>query len=69
MFICKSIRQSNMIFSDRCNYYVEFLHNVQRIPFHFARRFELNGYERMGRGVHVFHLRLAAGIRVRQLRG
>lgn len=58
-----------MIFSDRCYHYVELLHNVQRIPFHIASRIKLDSYECLGRRMYVFHLRIAARVRVRELRG
>lgn len=69
MFISGSIRHLILTSWNRCNDYVEFLHNVQRIPFNFASGVELNSYERLGWSVHVFHLRVATRVCVRELRG
>lgn len=55
--------------SSRCNDNAQLFHNVERVPFDVARSVEPDGDERLGRGVHVLHLRLPAGVRVRELRG
>lgn len=53
----------------RCNNNVEFFHDIERFSVDAAGGVEPDGDERVGRRVHVLHLRLAAGVRVRQLRG
>lgn len=52
---------------NRRNNNAEFFHHIQWFPQHVTGGFEFDRYECMGRRVHVFHLRVAAGIRVRQL--
>lgn len=53
---------------DRCDNDVEFFHDIERVSVHIASCVESNCNERVGRCMHVFHLRLAAGICMRQLR-
>ncbi|GIY90756.1 glutamate-gated chloride channel [Caerostris extrusa] len=52
---------------DRRDHHVELLHHHQWLSFHAARRLQPDGHESVGRRVHVFHLRLHAGIHHRQL--
>lgn len=49
--------------------HAEFLHYLERFPEHPARGVQSDGDERVGRGLHVLHLRLLAGVCLRQLRG
>lgn len=57
------------IFGYRCNDNVEFFHYIERVSVHPACGVESYGHERVGRGVHVFHLRVTARVRMRELRG
>lgn len=53
----------------RRNDNAEFFHHIERLPQHTTRRLESDGYEHMGRCLHVLHLCIAARVRVCQLRG
>lgn len=53
----------------RCDDDAQLFHDVERLPVDAAGRLEPDGHERLGRGVHVLHLRESPGVRVRQLRG
>lgn len=52
----------------RRNNHAEFFHHLERFPQHTAGGFEPDGDERVGRRLHVLHLRVPARVRVRQLR-
>lgn len=53
----------------RCNDDAQFFHNVERFPVDVAGGVEFDSDERLGWRMYVFHLRLAAGVRLRELRG
>lgn len=57
------------IFGRRCNNNVEFFHNIKRLSVHPAGGVKSYSHERVGWGVHVFHLRIPTRVRVRKLRG
>lgn len=48
--------------------HAEFFHHLERFPQHTAGGFEPDGDERVGRRLHVLHLRVPARVCVRQLR-
>lgn len=58
-----------MLHVHRRHDYVEFFHNLKRIPEHAAGCLQSDRHERVGRRLHVLHLRIASRVRVRQLRG
>lgn len=53
----------------RCDDHVEFFHHVQRFPKYTSGRVQFDGDERVGRSLHVLHLRVPPRVRLRQLRG
>lgn len=56
------------IFGCRCYNNVEFFHNIEWVPIDPTGGVESYGHERVGRRVYVFHLRIAAWVRMRELR-
>lgn len=52
----------------RCDNNVEFFHYIEWFPKYSASGIEFNGYERLGRRMHVLHLRQFVGIRLGELR-
>lgn len=52
----------------RCNNDAQLFHHVEWLPGNAARRFELDCHERVGRRVHVLHLRESSRVRLRELR-
>lgn len=53
---------------ERRHDHAEFFHHLERFPQHTAGGFEPDRDERVGRRLHVLHLRVPARVRVRQLR-
>lgn len=54
---------------DRRHHHAQLLHHVQQLPLFAARRVQPEGHVHVGQRVHVLHLRVAARVRRRQLRG
>lgn len=52
----------------RCNNDAQLFHHVEWLPGNAARRFEPDCHERVGRRVHVLHLRESSRVRLRELR-
>lgn len=52
----------------RCNNDAQLFHHVEWLPGDAARRFEPDCHERVGRRVHVLHLRESSRVRLRELR-
>lgn len=52
----------------RCNNDAQLFHHVEWLPGNAARRFELDCHERMGRRMHVLHLRESSRVRLCELR-
>lgn len=52
----------------RCNNNAQFFHYVERFSLDPARGVEFDCHERVGRSLHVLHIRFSVRIRVRQLR-
>lgn len=57
------------LLSRRCHHHAQLFHDVQRVSLDAAGGVESDGDERLGRRVYVLHLRVAARVRMRQLRG
>lgn len=56
-------------FPSRGDYDAQFFHHLQRFPVHPTCGVQPNGHECMGRGVHVFYLRVPVRVCVRELCG
>lgn len=59
----------NCVFFTRGDYDAQLFHHLQRFPVHPTCGVQPNGDERMGRGVHVFYLRIPVRVCVCELRG
>lgn len=55
-------------FGYRCNDDVELFHNIEWIQIDTASGLQFNSNERLGRGVHVFYIRVTPRVRVCELR-